>query len=222
MRFIQHAVVVAFIAVPLLTGCGPDPNAQIQTLEQERGSLQSQLADAQRRRQEAEGALSQRDQELAALRRANEELQGRLAAAPEQEPKVVEPGWQPVKGGVMIAIDETVLFQSGKAILRDEAKRTLDKIATTLNGTYGGKDILVVGHTDDQPIQKSGWKDNYELSCQRSLAVVRYLAGKSVDPGRMVAGGCGEHRNKVSNTNAANRQANRRVEIFAMDVALGK
>lgn len=221
MRAIQVGWAGVMLAALTITGCGPDPKAQIRTLEQDRANLQAQLNDANRRASQAEGALSQRDQELLALRRQNEELQGRLNTPPE-EPRVLEPGWQPVRGGVMIAIDEAVLFQSGKAVLRDDAKRVLDRIATTLNSTYSGKDVLVLGHTDDQPIQKSGWKDNYELSCQRSLSVLRYLATRSVDPKRLVACGSGEHRPRAANNNAANRQANRRVEIFAMDVPLGK
>lgn len=222
-RFIVPCGCLSLVALMLSTGCNANLKGQIDTLEQDRSNLQAQLNDAMRRRQEAEAALSDRDKQIAQLTRDNQDLQGRLSSKPEPETKtVVEPGWQPVKGGVMIAIDDTVLFQSGRAVLRDEAKRTLDKIASTLNGTYAGKDILVVGHTDDQPIAKSGWKDNYELSCQRSLAVVRYLASRSVDAQRLVASGCGEHRPVLSNTNAANRQANRRVEIFAMDVKLGK
>lgn len=222
-RFVITCGCLALVVLTLSTGCNANLKGQIDTLEQDRANLQAQLNDAIRRRQEAEAALAERDRQIAQLARDNQELQNQLASKPEpQEKPVVEPGWQPVRGGVMIAIDDSVLFQSGRAVLRDEAKRRLDKIASTLNGTYAGKDILVVGHTDDQPIAKSGWKDNYELSCQRSLAVVRYLASRGVDPQRLVASGCGEYRPVVANTNAATRQTNRRVEIYAMDVKLGK
>ena len=97
----------------------------------------------------------------------------------------------------MINIEGEVLFRSGKAALRPEARSTLDAIARTLNGEYGDRDVLVYGHTDAQPIKKSRWKDNLELSAQRALSVVRYLQTRSVAPRRLVAGGCGENRPAV-------------------------
>jgi len=126
-------------------------------------------------------------------------------------------GWTAVPGGGMIAIEENILFPPGKIALRDEAKKTLDAIVSTLEGEYSGKDIMVFGHTDDRPIKKSGWDDNWQLSTERSLAVVRYLAEHGVNAERLVAAGCGEHRPRAANTSEPNRLSNRRVEIFAID-----
>jgi chemotaxis protein MotB len=115
----------------------------------------------------------------------------------------------------MIAIEGEVLFQSGKVTLRPEALKALESVARTLNSEYSDRDVLVFGHTDGQPIKKSGWKDNLELSAQRALAVVRYLQGKGVSPKRLVAGGCGEHRPRVERS--GNVAKNRRVEVFVLD-----
>ena len=50
-----------------------------------------------------------------------------------------------------------------------------------INEQYGDHDIYVFGHTDDMPIRKSGWKDNYELSAQRVKKNKRnYLFGASL------------------------------------------
>jgi len=215
------------VALMCLAGCGEKLKAKIETLEQDKTELLSELDQANQRlaATQQEKAAIQRDRDqlqnvVAADRQTIGELRGRLASRPE--PEAVAPGWEAVPGGAMIAIEGTVLFQSGKMALRDESRRTLNAIATTLQSQYAGKDILVLGHTDDRPIRKSGWKDNYELSCQRALAVVRYLQSRSVDPARVIAGGCGEHRPLVANTTAADRQANRRVEIYALDVPLSK
>ena len=89
-----------------------------------------------------------------------------------------------------------------------------------VNSEYATHDVLVYGHTDDVPIKKSGWKDNFELSAQRALSVVRYIQGRGVNPTRLVAAGCGEHRPVVANTSSASRTKNRRVEIYALDVAV--
>ena len=117
----------------------------------------------------------------------------------------------------MIAIEGNVLFQAGRAVIRPQARVTLDGIASTVRGEYADKDILVVGHTDDQPIKKSGWTDNFQLSTERSLAVARYLQQHGVAPNRLIAGGCGEHRPRKPNDTQAGKASNRRVEVFAVE-----
>ena len=120
----------------------------------------------------------------------------------------------------MIAIPGSVLFKSGKVTLRRESKNVLSKIASEITGNFAGKDIYVFGHTDTDPIKKSKWKDNRQLSTERSLAVVRYLQTQSVSPKSLVACGCGEHRPMTSNSSSSGRSKNRRVEIFAVDPTL--
>ena len=77
--------------------------------------------------------------------------------------------------------------------------RALDPVIRTLNSEYPSQDVLVYGHTDNVPIKKSGWKDNFELSTQRALSVVRQLQTRGVSPTRLVAAGCGEHRPVLPN-----------------------
>ncbi len=117
----------------------------------------------------------------------------------------------------MIAIPGNVLFAPGKATLRKSGKTALESVASAIRGQYGGKDIFVFGHTDDQPIKKSGWKDNFELSSERALSVVRHLKDRGITPSSLVACGAGEYRPRVPNTSDSNRSQNRRVEIFAVD-----
>ena len=112
------------------------------------------------------------------------------------------------------------MFKSGKVTLRRESKNVLSKIASEITGSFAGKDVYVFGHTDTDPIKKSKWKDNRQLSTERSLAVVRYLQTQSVSPKSLVACGCGEHRPMTSNSSSSGRSKNRRVEIFAVDPTL--
>ena len=91
---------------------------------------------------------------------------------------------------------------------------------STIQGEYSDKDIFVFGHTDNQPIKKSGWHDNWQLSTQRALAVVRYLQTRGVDVSRLAAAGCGEYRPRAANDTASNRAQNRRVSIFVVDANL--
>ena len=89
-----------------------------------------------------------------------------------------------------------------------------------VNSEYPTQDVLVYGHTDNEPIKKSGWKDNYELSAQRALAVVRHLQSRGVSAARLVAAGCGEHRPTAPNTSQQSRAKNRRVEIYVLEAAM--
>ena len=89
----------------------------------------------------------------------------------------------------------------------------LDHIYSVLQQTYSSNVIDVVGHTDADPIKKSKWKDNWELSSQRALTVVRYLTNKGFNPAQIRAVGCGESRPVAPNTSVSGKGKNRRVEI---------
>jgi chemotaxis protein MotB len=214
----MRAGIAALLPI-MLVGCATGDKQQSAMLEQSHRDLTGRLNAANR---ELEMARRDREGMNARLQAAMDEvnrLQQQLAAAPTGEAPAE--GWTAVPGGAMIAIEDSILFQPGSATIRSEARRTLDAIVSTLQGQYAEKDILVLGHTDDQPIQKSGWKDNYELSAQRALAVVRYLRERGVVPARVVACGAGEFRPRSPNDSAANRARNRRVEFFALDPAMG-
>jgi len=163
--------------------------------------LEEQLALAENNRIADQERLLQLQAEL-------DQLRNQASADPAE-------GWSSVPGGAMTSIEGMILFDSGKANLKSSAKGVLKQVAGAINGNFAGYEIYVFGHTDDQPIKRSGWKDNYELSCQRALTVVRSLRSQGV-AGQVAACGWGECRPATSNQNASERQANRRVEIFAM------
>jgi len=153
---------------------------------------------------------------LAELERENGQLKADLSRLGSEASGSPAPGWKTIPGGAMVALDGQVLFDSGKNILKPSGRKTLDNIAATLKAKYPDYDIYVFGHTDTQPIRHSGWKDNYELSCERALSVVRYLMSKGIKPNNLAACGWGEYRPVAKNSTAAERAFNRRVEIFAM------
>lgn len=214
MRALRQGMTVLSIAV-LLTGCANKSQERIVMLEQANANLTDQL---NRMRGELDTAYRGQDDlnsRLAAAKGEAEDLRRRLAEM--DTPESAAPGWTAVPGGAMIAIEGNVLFASGKTVVRQEARRTLDAVVSTINGEYADKDIFVFGHTDDQPIRKSGWEDNWQLSTERALSVVRYLQKQGVQSERLAACGCGEHRPRVPNDSASSRARNRRVEIFAVE-----
>ena len=75
----------------------------------------------------------------------------------------------PAAGTITVTLANTILFDSGKATLKSATSKELDHILGVLKDKYSGKTVDVVGHTDTEPIKKSSWKDNWELSAQRAL-----------------------------------------------------
>jgi len=111
---------------------------------------------------------------------------------------------------VTVRVASDILFSSGKIDLKSTAQTTLNDVAGVLNSKYGGKTIRVEGYTDTDPIRKSSWKDNLDLSLQRAAAVHRYLQTRGVSADRMYAAGFGESQPLGS------KSASRRVEIVVV------
>lgn len=213
-QVIRQTIAVVMLAIAA-SGCATKERQTITMLEETNANLTERLNLARTELDAMTRERGEMDDRLVAALNEVDALKEQLAERPV--PEETAAGWTPVPGGAMIAIESSVLYAAGKITLRREARRTLDAVVSTIQGEYADKDVYVFGHTDDQPIKKSGWMDNYQLSTERALAVVRYLQDRGVSPERLVACGCGEHRPRVPNTSETNRAANRRVEIFAID-----
>lgn len=119
--------------------------------------------------------------------------------------------------GLVITVVGDLLFDSGKAKIRQEAYPLLDKVARVLSENVPQFNVGIEGHTDNQPIKYSGWKTNWELSTARALSVLHYLADeKGISPLRLSAMGFGEYHPVASNDTNEERQLNRRVEIVVL------
>lgn len=116
-------------------------------------------------------------------------------------------------GTITVTLPNTILFASGKASLKNTTQSDLSHIVSVLKQRYSSRTIDVVGHTDSDPIRKSDWKDNWELSAQRALSVLRYLDSHGIADEHLRAVGCGPARPVASNSTAAGKAKNRRVEI---------
>jgi len=117
------------------------------------------------------------------------------------------------KGTITVTLQNTVLFSPGKAQLKKATINELDHIRKVLNDRYKNMQIDVVGHTDSDPIKKSKWKDNWQLSSERALSVLRYLNSKGIPDEMVRAVAAGSSNPVSSNKTAAGKAKNRRVEI---------
>lgn len=119
----------------------------------------------------------------------------------------------PQAGTVTVTISDKILFDSGKATLKKSSSTELDHIKSVLQSKYSGRQIDIVGHTDSDPIKKSPWKDNMQLSTERANVVVRYLVEHGIPQDNIRAVGRGDSQPVASNATASGKAKNRRVEI---------
>jgi len=104
------------------------------------------------------------------------------------------------------------LFAPGSAAVNARFEPVLDRIAVALEEIPGP--VLVIGHSDSQPIRSFKYQNNFELSADRAQSVVRRLEAGLAAAGRLQANGVGSTRPKyLPPDTAENRARNRRVEI---------
>ena len=104
------------------------------------------------------------------------------------------------------------LFAPGSATINPRFEPVLDRIAAALNEVPGP--VLIVGHSDSQPIRSFRYQNNFELSSDRALSVLRRLEATVSVPARLQSNGVGSTQPRyVPDDTAENRAKNRRVEI---------
>lgn len=107
-----------------------------------------------------------------------------------------------------------VMFAAGRTNLNPAVLPVLEKIAATINRVNGT--VMVIGHTDSQPIRNSRFASNQALSEQRAKAVEASLASMDIAPGRLSAIGRGSNENIAANDTAAGRAQNRRFDLVVL------
>ncbi len=119
--------------------------------------------------------------------------------------------------GITLTIAEQLLYRPGRAELSEEGQALIAKVGNIVRTNFPGREVVVEGHTDNQPIKKSGWKSNWELGSARALSVVHALIDKQgFDPSRISAQSYGEHRPDADNSTLEGRKTNRRSVIVIL------
>jgi len=111
-----------------------------------------------------------------------------------------------------------LLFKSGSDVVLPAAEQAVKSLCQILNSEQGKKfDIIVAGHTDNQPIRYSRPRHptNWHLSAHRAISVLNTMANSNVAPERISIRGFGEFRPIVPNEpDKKGNPQNRRVEIY--------
>jgi type VI secretion system protein ImpK len=115
-------------------------------------------------------------------------------------------------GRTRITLLAANLFPSGGAVLAAPHHETVRRIGAALDRVPGR--VLVVGHTDDQPLRSLAFRDNFELSRERAVTVAKLLQPAVAHPARIEWTGVGPSQPRFRpESDPKNRQRNRRVEI---------
>lgn len=114
---------------------------------------------------------------------------------------------------VQLTLKGSILFDSGRAELKQEALSTVDKIGLILE-RYATSTIEIEGHTDNVPIHNSQFASNDELSSFRALSMFEYLVDHTaLSPAKIKHSGRGEYVPIADNSTQEGRAKNRRIEI---------
>lgn len=118
--------------------------------------------------------------------------------------------------GVVLVLQESILFDSGEAEILETGKPFLKKVATLLETIPNH--VNVEGHTDNRPISNYRYPSNWELSGARASSVIRYLIEeKNFNESRFSAVGYSDTRPVADNASKQNWGKNRRVEIVILE-----
>ena len=219
---------LALSSVGLLAGCQTDRlKAERDALYNHNQQLQVSVTDANAQRDAALAERARLEAELAETNGALLSERNKPAPAPQiitvpaavaNTPVNSRTGFEGISGieteknrdRIIVRVPGDVLFESGKIDLRQTSLKTLDSIASVIRKEYSGNVIRIEGYTDSDPIRKSQWKDNLELSMERAASVHRHLQSKGLNPKQMYAAGFGP-----ANARSTKAQS-RRVEIVVV------
>ena len=205
------ALVICLVSFTLLSGC-TNWEERYRALSVEHENLKGLFERERGEKGQLADRISQDQRTIDELQRQIEDLSRSPADVTGFGPGY-DVAFDPTAGTITVTLPNAILFDSGKATLKKATSTELDHIRSVLQAKYSGKQIDVVGHTDSDPIKKSKWKDNWELSAQRALTVARYLVERGIANDHIRAVGSGESRPIASNATDSGKKKNRRVEI---------
>jgi outer membrane protein OmpA-like peptidoglycan-associated protein len=114
--------------------------------------------------------------------------------------------------GTILSMSD-ILFETGKADLKQELQLNLAEVAAILKSLLAESSVIIEGHTDNV----GSAQKNKTLSEQRANKVLDYLVGRGVDKKRLKAIGYGLTKPVEKNDTEEGRAKNRRVELVIKD-----
>jgi chemotaxis protein MotB len=145
---------------------------------------------------------------LEAYRRLNEQLQNQVDAG--------EIRLHLTSRGLVITLEEKAFFASGDDAIYPNAYPSIERVAKIIAELPNA--VRLEGHTDSIPIYTARFKNNWELSTARSIALLQLFEMKyGLDSKRFAVAGYAQNLPVASNETEEGRARNRRVEIVILD-----
>ena len=190
----------------LLKGSIRNYQALLASGQNENKKLNANLQDREKTIAELQKMIAQQNQKVKNLLSS---VKDALLGFSSDELTVREEG-----GKVYVAMSDKLLFESGKAIVNEQGRVALGKLAEVLN-RQTDIDVYIEGHTDNVPIKTAVFQDNWDLSVIRATSVVRILTETyGVNPLQIQPCGRGEFKPVDVNTTPEGKARNRRTEII--------
>jgi len=122
--------------------------------------------------------------------------------------------------GLVITLAGDAFFDSASARINfEETREILIRLGTFLTDPIlAGRKFRIEGHTDDWDVDPNGpWEDNWQLSIERSRAVLRFLTGLGISEYNFQIAGFAATMPISDNNTPEGRANNRRVDIVILD-----
>jgi chemotaxis protein MotB len=186
-----------------------EKDSEIRGLREERAALKAQI---QKQRSDLDTTRGQVSEASARVSEPAAPIETPDAKFPELDKMGISYGMR--DGNMVISIPSSITFPSGQATLSKDGQVALKEVATTLKKQYAGAKYEIEGHTDSDPIKKSKFASNRELSIARAMAVLTYLVEDcSIKDDQCVVAGFGQYEPVAKNDTDKDKAKNRRVEI---------
>jgi len=205
---VMRTLVLGAIVALGASGCATKKyvNREVGEVNAKTDNLSSEMERTQQRVQQNETRIADVDREAQAGKLSAQEALHRAADAEKA-----------AKGKLIYQVtltDDQVKFPFGKAMMKDEAKESIDQAIAALKSENKGVFVEIEGHTDS--VGSSAY--NQRLGQERAMAVRNYLHEEyGIALSRLEVISYGESQPVSDNKSRTNRAENRRVVIKVLE-----
>ncbi len=122
-------------------------------------------------------------------------------------------GMQP--RGLVVSLKQAAFFPSGEDTIAPEMYPAIEKVTATISRLPNP--VRLEGHTDSVPIHNSRFRNNWDLSAARSIAMLALLTTRfGINRDRLAVAGYAETIPVATNDTEEGRAMNRRVDIVVL------
>lgn len=201
---------------------GQVDNLQTQNAElsEENSALTTDLQQVEQQLNQTESRVTQVEKDAAEKKKEldamNRELQAAFAeintAVSSTDAKVKE-----MANALYLDLADTVKFRTASASVRANDQEAVERIATLLKD-HPNLHLVIEGNADKRGINNDDFADNWELSSQRAVNVVRRLVALGVNPEQLTAAGRAEFNPAVTDDPDSKETLakNRRIELMVV------